>query len=102
MSTALVTMTTKRFGCLAVVDDKNKILGVITDGDLRRNMNPDLLHAPAREVMSENPVSVSPDTMASSALKIMNTRKITTLFVVDEGEPVGILHIHDLLRAGVQ
>ena len=102
MSSALVTMTTKRFGCLAVIDGDQNLLGVITDGDLRRNMDDGLLAARTSDVMSENPITVSPNTMASSALKTMNTRKITTLFVVEENRPVGILHIHDLLRAGVQ
>ncbi|MGI9372846.1 MAG: KpsF/GutQ family sugar-phosphate isomerase [Hyphomicrobiales bacterium] len=102
MSSALVTMTSKRFGCLAVIDDDQTLLGIITDGDLRRNMGTDLLGACAGDVMSESPITVSPNTMASSALKTMNTRKITTLFVVEDNRPVGILHIHDLLRAGVQ
>ena len=102
MSDALVTMTSKRFGCVAVVDAYGDLAGVITDGDLRRNMNPGLLDLTTGEVMSTNPVTISPQTMASSALKTLNTRKITALFVVKDNKPVGVVHIHDLLRAGVQ
>ncbi len=102
MSDALVTMTSKRFGCLAVIDDDGKLLGIITDGDLRRSMNANLLNAQVEEIMSKDPVTIAPDTMASNALKTLNTHKITTLFVVDDSKPVGIIHIHDLLRAGVQ
>ena len=102
MSDALVTMTAKRFGCLAVIDADEMLMGIITDGDLRRNMGHAFLDTHARDIMSEDPVTITPDTMASKALHTMNSRKITSLFVVDGGRPIGILHIHDLLRAGVQ
>ncbi|MGI9482795.1 MAG: KpsF/GutQ family sugar-phosphate isomerase [Hyphomicrobiales bacterium] len=102
MSDALVTMTSKRFGCVAVVDASGNLAGVITDGDLRRNMDAGLLEMKTGDVMSADPVTITPQTMASAALKTLNTRKITALFVVDDKKPVGIIHIHDLLRAGVQ
>jgi arabinose-5-phosphate isomerase len=77
------------------------LAGVVTDGDLRRHMAEDLTKKSAREVMTKNPVVIAPDQLAAEALAIMNSKSITVLFVVDEGRPVGILHIHDLLRAGV-
>ena len=106
MSDALLVMTEKRFGCLGVVDDGGKLIGVITDGDLRRAMGPDLLARPAGEIMTASPRSIGPDALAAEALHVMTdaARPITALFVVPAnagGAPIGILHIHDLLRAGV-
>jgi arabinose-5-phosphate isomerase len=101
MSAALVTMTQKSFGCLGVVDGKGKLVGVITDGDLRRHMGADLLGARTGNIMTRKPKVVAPDMLASSALEVLNTSRITALFVVDKGKPVGIVHVHDLLRAGV-
>jgi arabinose-5-phosphate isomerase len=101
MSAALVTMTQKSFGCLGVVDGKGKLVGVITDGDLRRHMGADLLSARTRDIMTPKPKVVAPDMLSSAALEVLNTSRITALFVVDKGKPVGIVHVHDLLRAGV-
>jgi arabinose-5-phosphate isomerase len=101
MSAALVTMTTKSFGCLGVVDKKGKLVGIVTDGDLRRNMGEALLGSAAGDVMTRKPKTVTPDTLAAEALEIINASRITALFVVDKGKPVGIVHVHDLLRAGV-
>lgn len=102
MSTALVVMTEKSFGCLGVVDDGGKLIGILTDGDLRRNMGPGLLGRTAGEIMTRSPKTVTADMLASAVLQIINSSKITALFVVNEsGEPIGIIHIHDLLRAGV-
>lgn len=101
MSAALVTMTTKSFGCLGVVDKKGKLVGIVTDGDLRRNMGEDLLRSTTGDVMTKKPKTVTPDTLAAEALEIINASRITALFVVDKGKPVGIVHVHDLLRAGV-
>lgn len=101
MTSALVTMTQKAFGCLGIVDKKGKLVGVITDGDLRRNMGVKMLRAKTGEVMTKNPKSVSPGTLASAALETMNASRITALFVVDKGKPAGIVHVHDMLRAGV-
>ncbi len=101
MSDALVTMTEKSLGCLGVVDAEGRLVGIVTDGDLRRKMGPELLTATAEEIMTGNPKSVSPDTLASAALEIVNASAITALFVTEDGKPVGIIHVHDLLRAGV-
>lgn len=101
MSEALVTMTEKRFGCLGILDGKGKLAGVITDGDLRRHMGADLLTARAADIMTKKPKSIAPNALASAALEVMNASRITALFVVDKGKPVGILHVHDLLRTGV-
>ena len=101
MSKVLLVMTNKSFGCAAVVDEKGVMAGVITDGDLRRHMDPKLLERKAADVMTKNPVTISGAALAAEALGIMNTRSITSLFVVENGKPVGILHVHDVLRAGV-
>jgi arabinose-5-phosphate isomerase len=101
MSDAIVEMSAKGFGCVAVTDDSGKLAGVITDGDLRRHMRVDLLQAPVDAVMTISPKTVRPDQLASEALQILNSSKITALIVVEEGKPVGIVHFHDLLRAGV-
>jgi len=101
MSEALVTMTQKSFGCLGVVDGKGRLVGMITDGDLRRHMGPELLKARVCDIMTKKPNTLSPDTLASAALQEINSLKRTQMFVVDKGKPVGVVHVHDLLRAGV-
>jgi arabinose-5-phosphate isomerase len=104
MARALVLMTEKRFGCLGVVGDDGRLLGIVTDGDLRRAMGPDLLTKPVNDVMTRAPRTIGPDALAAEALHAMNAheRPVTTLFVVGPGGKVlGILHIHDLLRAGL-
>jgi arabinose-5-phosphate isomerase len=101
MSEAIVVMTEKALGCLGVVDHDGFLKGIITDGDLRRHMGDGLLVARAADIMTPEPKTVAPDLMASAALEVINASAITALFVVENGRPVGILHIHDLLRAGV-
>lgn len=101
MSEALVVMTEKSFGCLGAVDAEGRLIGVITDGDLRRNMGPDLLSRQVGEVMKPSPITIEEDMLASAALELINSASITALFVLKQQKPVGILHIHDLLRAGV-
>jgi arabinose-5-phosphate isomerase len=101
MSEAIVEMSGKGFGCVAVVGNDGKLAGVITDGDLRRHMRKDLLEASVDTVMTASPKTVRPDQLASEALEILNSSKITALIVVDADRPVGIVHFHDLLRAGV-
>jgi arabinose-5-phosphate isomerase len=101
MSEAIVEMSAKGFGCVAVTDGEGKLVGLITDGDLRRHMRVDLLQAPVDDVMTVSPKTVRPDQLASEALQLLNSSKITALIVVDSGRPVGIVHFHDLLRAGV-
>jgi arabinose-5-phosphate isomerase len=103
MDKALITMTAKRFGLLGVVDEAQRLRGVVSDGDLRRAMSPDLLSRPVDEIMNTAPKSIGPEALAEDALRQMNasTRPVTALFVVDDANMVrGILHIHDLLRAG--
>ena len=104
MAAALVLMTEKRFGCLGVTAPDGSLLGIVTDGDLRRAMGPDLLSRQVRDIMTVSPRTIGPDALAVEALHVMNQheRPVTALFVVDaEQQPIGILHVHDLLRAGL-
>jgi arabinose-5-phosphate isomerase len=101
MSEALVEMSAKGFGCVGITDARGNLIGIVTDGDLRRHMRPDLLEARVEEVMTRSPKTVAPDQLASEALEILNSSKITALIVAEAGKPIGIIHIHDLLRAGV-
>jgi len=101
MSDALVEMTSKGFGCVGITDPAGQIVGIVTDGDLRRHMRPDLMTASVDEVMTKNPKTISPDLLASEALEILNASKITALIVTEGKKPVGIVHLHDILRAGV-
>ena len=104
MHRALLLITEKRFGCLGVIDPAGRLIGVLTDGDLRRAMGPDLLSRQVGEIMTRSPRTIAPDALAAEALHAMNAhdKPITSLFVVAPNDaPIGILHIHDLLRAGV-
>jgi arabinose-5-phosphate isomerase len=101
MSDAIVEMSAKGFGCVGIADATGALVGIVTDGDLRRHMRRDLLDAKVDEVMTKGPITVRSDRLASEVLEILNSSKITALFVVDERKPVGIVHLHDLLRAGV-
>ena len=101
MSQALITMSEKSLGCIGITDEAGALAGIITDGDLRRHMGENLLTKTAGEVMTPSPKSIPPSMLASEALNILNDKKITSLFVVENGKPVGLVHIHDFLRAGV-
>ncbi|MCC7260304.1 MAG: KpsF/GutQ family sugar-phosphate isomerase [Alphaproteobacteria bacterium] len=102
MSEVLLVMTAKSFGCAGVLNADGTLAGVITDGDLRRHIDGDLMKHQAQEVMTKNPVTTGHKALAAEALGVMNSKKITSLFVVDGAhKPVGIVHIHDCLRAGV-
>jgi arabinose-5-phosphate isomerase len=101
MSEALVIMTEKSFGCLGVIDETGKLVGMITDGDLRRHMGPDLIKARAADIMTRKPNTLPPNMLASAALEKFDALKRTQMFIVQGGKPVGIIHVHDLLRAGV-
>lgn len=101
MAEALVVMTEKALGCLGVLNGDGLLAGIITDGDLRRHMGDGLLARRTGDIMTAAPKTVTPDLLASAALEMINTSSITALFVVEDGRPVGIIHIHDLLRAGV-
>jgi arabinose-5-phosphate isomerase len=102
MGDALLVMTQKSFGCVGVLDEQGRLAGIITDGDLRRHLDASLFHRSAGEVMTRSPLTIRPGILAAEALRQMNERKITSLFVLDETRhPVGILHLHDCLRAGI-
>lgn len=101
MSEALIIMSSKSFGCVGIVSEAGKLLGIVTDGDLRRHMSDHFPSLTAGEVMTANPKTIRPDALASEALGFMTSRAITNLFVVEDGRPVGIVHVHDCLRAGV-
>ena len=102
MQEALLVMTSKMLGCVGIIDNSGKLVGIITDGDLRRWLTSDVLNKKVSDVMTKNPKVVSPDILAAEALNIMNNtgRGITQLFAVQDGKPVGIIHIHDCLRIG--
>jgi len=100
MSDAIVEMSTRGFGCVGITDGVGHLIGIITDGDLRRHMRLDLLDARVEDVMTKGPTTVRPDQLASEALEILNSMKRTVLFVVEGGRAVGLIHMHDLLRAG--
>jgi len=101
MSDAIVEMSAKSFGCVGINDAAGHLVGIITDGDLRRHMRPDLLHARVEDVMTKGPTTVRPDQLVSEAVEILNSLKRTVLFVAEGERAVGLVHMHDLLRAGV-
>ena len=101
MGETLIVMTSKGFGIAAVTDAEGRLAGVVTDGDLRRNMA-DLMSRKAGDVANADPVTVAPDTLAAEAMALLQQRRISVLIVADAARrPVGVLHVHDLLRAGV-
>lgn len=104
LSEVVLEMTAKRLGCVGVVDEKGDLTGIVTDGDLRRHMNPHLLTQKAGDLMSQRPKTIRSRALVAEALRVMNEKAITSLFVVDPetgpGRPLGIVHIHDCLRAG--
>src|SRR4051794_38975993 len=103
MSEALVEMSAKGFGCVGIVDRGGDLVGIITDGDLRRHMRPNLMTALVDEGMTTNPKTTTPDTLAVELLDTINASKpaVTVLIVAEGKKPVGIVHVHDVLRAGV-
>tara|TARA_Y100001970_G_scaffold203094_1_gene247219 strand:- start:14075 stop:15031 length:957 start_codon:yes stop_codon:yes gene_type:complete len=98
MTKTLITMTKKSFGCVGVTNNKNKLIGIITDGDLRRNMNSNLFNLKAKDLMTKKPTTGEKNMLVGETLNIMNFKKITSLFICEKNKPVGIIHIHDLLR----
>ena len=98
MSKALITMTQKSFGCIGVINKKNQIVGIITDGDLRRKLNSKFFEKKASEIMTKNPTLANKNMLVGEAINLMNIKKITSLFICDKKIPLGIVHIHDLLR----
>jgi arabinose-5-phosphate isomerase len=101
MSQALLVMTAKTFGCVGVIDPSGELVGIVTDGDLRRHMGPDLLGERVGDVMTRGPLTIRANALAAEAVRVMNERSITTLFVVEGSKPAGIVRLHDCLKAGV-
>ena len=101
VSAALLTMTEKRFGCVGVVNGSGTLIGIITDGDLSRHMDDGLMRKTASDIMTQRPKTIWPGALAAEALGFMNTHKITCLFVTVDDKIQGILHVHDILRAGI-
>ncbi len=102
MADAILEMSAKSFGCVGVIDGNRHLIGIVTDGDLRRHMGDALLRASVDTVMNRQPKTVRQHALAAEALGRMNQQKITSLFAIDsERRPVGIVHIHDCLRAGI-
>nr|MBT6354626.1 KpsF/GutQ family sugar-phosphate isomerase [Pelagibacteraceae bacterium] len=98
MNKTLITMTKKSFGCIGVISKSKKLLGIITDGDLRKKMNNKLFNLKASDLMTQNPTTGDKNMLVGEALNLMNSKKITNLFICEKNIPIGIIHIHDLLR----
>ena len=101
MTEVIMQISEKGFGCVGVLDDKGSLCGIVTDGDLRRKLATNLLGEIVDDVMSDKPKTVSPETLASAALETLNQSKITALMVTEDDKPVGLVHLHDLLRVGI-
>jgi arabinose-5-phosphate isomerase len=101
MRDAIVLITQKGFGVLGIVDEAGQLVGIITDGDLRRHLSHDFLDKTAGDVMTRAPKTIPGDMLLASAMEFLNRTSITAVFVVEDGRPVGIIHLHDLLRHGV-
>ncbi|NRG17299.1 KpsF/GutQ family sugar-phosphate isomerase [Rhizobiales bacterium] len=100
MREAIVLMTQKGFGVLGITGADGTLAGIITDGDLRRHLRSNFLDMTTAQVMTANPKTIGPDMLLASAVEFVNAASITAVFVVEEGKPVGIIHLHDLLRSG--
>ncbi len=101
MQRVLLEMTSKRLGCVGFINSNGEFTGMLTDGDLRRCLSPQILEEKAVNLMTKNPKTISKDVMASEAMKIMHDKKITNIFVLENNKPIGVIHIHDLLNNGV-
>jgi arabinose-5-phosphate isomerase len=101
MKDALLVITSHKFGCVSILNDNNEMVGIITDGDIRRHMDNNFLNKTAKDIMTQRFLSIQEEDTSSHALLLMNQNKITSLFVLNGKTPVGIIHIHDLLNLGV-
>jgi len=101
MSEALIEITSKHLGCTGVLDQEKNLIGIVTDGDLRRHIAPDFLEKTAKEIMTKNPAVIEENMLAVDAIALMNKKSITSLFVSNDRKVIGVLHIHDCLRIGV-
>ncbi len=97
----ILEMTSKRLGCVGFINQNNELTGMFTDGDLRRCINQDLKNAKAVDIMTKNPITIQKDVFATEAIKILNEKKITNIFITENKKPIGVLHIHDLLQKGI-
>jgi arabinose-5-phosphate isomerase len=100
MSAAVVEISAKRFGCVGVFDRQERLVGIITDGDLRRHMKADLMDKPVTEVMTRSPITIASDALVAEALEVLSDKIMVLLVVNDDQTVVGIVHVHDLLRLG--
>ena len=99
VSEAILEMTSKGQGCVGVISNRhNSLIGIITDGDLRRFMSKNLLEKKVTEIMTKNPKTLSPDTLVNEAIKLMNKQSITNYFITKKKKPIGIIHLHDILK----
>jgi arabinose-5-phosphate isomerase len=98
---AMKAMSVGGIGAVGVIEN-GKLIGIVTDGDLRRKLSPDMFAKAVREIMTANPKTIQPDAPIADAIAIMNEKRITLLFAVEDGKPVGVVHMHDLLAAGVR
>ena len=101
MAEAMIVMTAKRLGCVGAVDGDGTLAGIVTDGDLRRHMDAELLQRSVSEVMTTDPITIHAGALGVEAVHLMNRCQITSLFVTEEKRPVGVVHVHDCLRAGL-
>ncbi len=101
MREAMQAMSVGGIGAVGVVE-QGKLVGIITDGDLRRKLTPEMFAKTAADIMTANPKTIAPDAPIADAIAIMNEKRITLLFAVEDGKPVGVVHMHDLLAAGVR
>ncbi len=97
----ILEMTSKRLGCVGFVNENGEFTGMFTDGDLRRCINQDLKNIKASDIMTKNPITIEKNMFASEAIKILNEKKITNIFALEDKKPIGVLHIHDLLQKGI-
>ena len=104
MRQIIVTISSKMLGCVGIVNNDGNLVGMITDGDLRRamgsSMDSDLFNKTAKEIMTKNPKTTTPDTLVAETVNVMNSKGITQLFVVEHDKPIGVIHMHDCLRMG--
>ena len=101
MNDVIIEMSKKRLGCVGVTSKNKKLVGVITDGDLRRHMKNNILEKTAGEIMKKNPKTINKEMFVTNALEIMEKNKITQVFIVQNNKPIGILHIHDCIELGL-
>jgi arabinose-5-phosphate isomerase len=100
MRQAILEMSSKGFGCVAITGEGGELIGIITDGDIRRHIASDLLSMTVDQVMTREPKTLGPETLVAKALQTINSSAITALMVVENRVPVGLVHLHDLLRIG--